>query len=77
MVSQDPDGQPVEGISLNEELPPDLLRGLVLAQRYDRHHSREMHRSLALLLLLRRGGEAALESWASEMFGAEQPRREN
>ena len=55
-----------------EELPPDLLRGLVLAQRYDRHHSREMYRSLALLLLLRRGGEAALEDWASEMFGAKQ-----
>ena len=77
LVSQDPDGQPVEGISLNEELPPDLLRGLLLAQRYDRHHSREMYRSLALLLLLRRGGETALESWAIEMFGAEQSRREN
>ena len=77
LLIQHTDGQPVEAISLSEELPPDLLRGLVLAQRYDRHHSREMHRSLALLLLLRRGGEAALESWASEMFGAEQPRREN
>jgi hypothetical protein len=50
---------------------------LVLVQRYDRHHSREMYRSLALLLLLRRGGEAALESWASEMFGPKQLRREN
>jgi hypothetical protein len=70
LVSQHPDDQPVEAIPLIEELPPDLLRGLVLAQRYDRHHSREMYRSLALLLLLRRGGEAALESWASEMFGA-------
>jgi hypothetical protein len=76
LVSQHPDDQPVEAISLIEELPPDLLRGLVLAQRYERHHSREMYRSLALLLLLRRGGEAALESWASEMFGATQPRRE-
>jgi hypothetical protein len=69
LVSQHPGGQPVEAIPLNEELPPDLLRGLVLAQRYDRHHSREMYRSLALLLLLRRGGEAALEDWASEMLG--------
>jgi hypothetical protein len=77
LVSQHPDVQPVEAIPLNEELPPDLLRGLVLAQRYDRHHSREMYRSLAVLLLLRRGGEAALESWASEMFGAEHPRKEN
>ena len=77
LVSQHPDGQPVEAIPLNEELPPDLLRGLVLAQRYDRHHSREMYRALALLLLLRRGGQAALESWAIEMFGAKQPRRED
>lgn len=76
LVSQHPDGQPVEAMLLNEELPPDLLRGLVLAQRYDRHHSREMYRCLALLLLMRHGGEAALESWASEMFGAEPPRRE-
>jgi hypothetical protein len=29
-----------------------------------------MYRSLALLLLLRHGGEAALEDWASEMFGS-------
>ena len=77
LVSQHPDGQPVEAIQLIEELPSDLLRGLVLAQRYDRHHSREMYRALALLLLLRRGGEAALESWAIEMFGAKQPRRED
>ena len=77
LVSQHPEGQPVEVIPLNEELPPDLLRGLVLVQRYDRHHSREMYRSLALLLLLRRGGEAALESWAIEMFGVEHPRKEN
>jgi hypothetical protein len=70
LVSQHPDGQPIEAIQLNAELPPDLLRGLVLAQRYDRHHSREMYRSLALLLLLRRGGEAALEDWASEMLGS-------
>ena len=62
---------------MNDEMPPDLLRGLVLAQRYDRHHSREMYRSLALLLLLRRGREAALESWAIEMFGTKHPHKEN
>jgi hypothetical protein len=77
LVSQHADGQPVEAFPLIEELPPDLFRELALAQRYDRHHSREMYRSLALLLLLRRGGEAALESWASEMFGPKQLRREN
>lgn len=77
LVRQDPERQPSEATPLMKELAPDLLRGLVLAQRYDRHHSREMYRSLALLLLLRRGGEAALESWASEMFGAKQPRRED
>ena len=69
LVSSHPDSHPVETIPLNEELPPDLLRGLVLAQRYDRHHSREMYRSLALLLMLRRGGETALEDWASEILG--------
>ena len=52
------------------ELPPDLLGQLVLAQRYDRHYAREMYRVLALLLLLRRGGETALEVWATEMLGA-------
>ena len=77
LVSQNPDSQPAEAILSNEELPPDLLHRLVLAQRYDRHHSREIYRSLALLLLLRRGGEAALESWASEMFSAQQSRKEN
>jgi hypothetical protein len=48
LVSQQPDVQPLEAIQLNEELPPDLLRGLVLAQRYDHHHSREMYRALGL-----------------------------
>jgi hypothetical protein len=58
----------------SEELPADLLQGLVLVQRYDRHYSREMYRTLALLLLLRRGGDAALESWATEMLGGLQQR---
>ncbi len=52
------------------ELPSDLLHQLVLAQRYDRHNAREMYRALALLLLLRRRGEAGLEDWATEMLGA-------
>jgi hypothetical protein len=29
LVSQHPDGQPAEAIPLNEELPPDLLRGWI------------------------------------------------
>ena len=77
LISQFPDGQPVEVIPLNQELPPDLLHGLVLAERYDRHYSREMYRSLALLLLLRRGGEAALEDWASELLGSSKRRQED
>jgi hypothetical protein len=75
LVSQDSNGPTSETASFGEQLPPDLLRELVLVQRYDRHHSREMFRALAVLLLLRRGGEAALESWASEMLGASPPRR--
>lgn len=77
LVQQNPNGQPSEPTSLVEELPPDLFRRLVLAQRYDRHFSREMFRSLALLLMMRRGGEAALESWAIEILGSERPRRED
>jgi hypothetical protein len=77
LVSSHADSNPVETIPLNEELPSDLLRGLVLAQRYDRHHSREMYRSLALLLMLRRGGEPALEDWAREMLGSGKTRQED
>jgi hypothetical protein len=76
LVQQDPHGQPTGATPVIQELPRDLLRDLVLVQRYDRHHSRELYRALGLLLLLRRGGEAALEDWAIEMFGAKQPRKE-
>ena len=71
LVRQDPDVQPSGATPLNQELPADLLHDLVLVQRYDRHHSRELYRALGLLLLLRRGGEPALEDWASEMLGIE------
>jgi hypothetical protein len=76
LVCQDSGGLPSQGVPLLDDLPPDLLRDLVLVQRYERPHARELHRSLALLLLLRRGGEAALENWASEMLGGVQPRQE-
>jgi hypothetical protein len=62
---------------LAEALPANLLHDLLLVQRYDRYLSREMHRALALLLLSRRGGEAALEGWAMEMLGTGHPRRED
>lgn len=44
----------------DSELSEDLFRGLALAQRYDAHHSREEYRAAGLLLLMRKGGEAAL-----------------
>jgi len=50
-------------------LPRDLFQKLALLQRYDSHQSREMFRALAVLLLMRRGGESALESWAVEVLG--------
>lgn len=76
LVRQDPDGQPSGATPLMQTLPRDLLRDLVLVQRYGRNHSRELYRALGLLLLLRRGGEAALEDWAIEMSRAKQPRKE-
>ena len=77
LVRQDPDGQPSGATPMMHELPPDLLRDLVLVQRYDRHHSRELYRTLGLLLLLRRGGEPALEDWASEMLGSGKTHKED
>jgi hypothetical protein len=76
LVSQDSEGQQSEAAQYGEDLPPDLFRELVLVQRYDRHHSREMFRALSLLLLSRRGGEEALEDWAAEMVGGGRPRQE-
>ena len=49
--------------------PTNLFQQLALVQRYDRHQSREMYRALAMLLLMRRGGESALEGWAVEVLG--------
>jgi hypothetical protein len=50
-------------------LPADLLRQLALAARYDAHFSKEMYRALALLLVLRNGGEAALDQCVSKILG--------
>jgi hypothetical protein len=50
-------------------LPADLLRQLALAARYDAHFSKEMYRALALLLVLRNGGEAALDRCIGKILG--------
>jgi hypothetical protein len=50
-------------------LPADLLRQLALAARYDAHFSKEMYRALALLLILRNGGEAALDQCVGKILG--------
>jgi hypothetical protein len=57
LVSQGAEEEP----SIHATLPIDLIRELVLMQRYDRHFSREMFRNLSLLLVLRNGGEDGLQ----------------
>jgi len=76
LVQQDPDDQQPQDNFLLQELPQDLLRSLVLVQRYDRHQSRELYRALGLLLIMRRGGELALEDWATEILGNNKSRQE-
>ena len=49
--------------------PADLLRQLALVARYDAHLSREMYRALGMLMILRSGGEAALEQCAGKILG--------
>jgi hypothetical protein len=46
--------------SIHANLSADLIRVLVLIQRYDRHFSREMFRALSSLLVSRDSGEDAL-----------------
>lgn len=50
-------------------LSPDLLRQLALVARYDAHFSKEMYRALGMLLILRSGGEAALEQCVGKILG--------
>jgi hypothetical protein len=50
-------------------LSADLLRQLALAARYDAHFSKEMYRALTMLLILRSGGEAALEQCVGKILG--------
>jgi hypothetical protein len=50
-------------------LSTDLLRQLALVARYDAHFSKEMYRALGMLLILRSGGEVALEQCAGKILG--------
>jgi hypothetical protein len=43
------------------DISEGLFRELALAQRYDSHYAREATRMFGLLLVMRRGGKAALE----------------
>lgn len=52
-----------------QALAPDVLQQLVLVQRYDRHYSREMFQALALLIMMREGGEHGFEQSITKMFG--------
>jgi hypothetical protein len=60
--------QDSSGIS-EAHLSADLLRQLALSARYDAHVSKEMYRALAMLLILRSGGEAALEQCVGKILG--------
>jgi hypothetical protein len=60
--------QDSSGVS-ETHLPTDLLRQLALAARYDAHFSKEMYRALALLVILRNGGEAALDQCVGKILG--------
>jgi len=60
----------------SEVFSPDLFRQLVLVERYDRHFSREMFRALAMLLVLRSGGEPGLGQCIGKTFGLSNDRLE-
>lgn len=52
-----------------DPLDGDTLHELALVQRYDRHFAKEMYGALALLLVMRRSGEAGLEDALAKIFG--------
>jgi len=54
---------------VKQALAPDVFRRLALIARYDRAASRELYRTLGLLVMMRRDGEAALESWVRTIAG--------
>jgi hypothetical protein len=54
---------------LKQVLDPDVFRRLTLTTRYDRAASRELYRTLGLLVMMRRDGESGLESWVRTIAG--------
>jgi hypothetical protein len=54
--------------NVDADLSRDLLRELALAQRYDAHYAREANRMLGLLLVMHKGGMAALEKLIVDGF---------
>ena len=50
-------------------LSDDLLGQLALVARYDAHFSKEVYRALGMLLILRSGGETALEQCVGKILG--------
>jgi hypothetical protein len=52
-----------------QRLPADLFRQLALTQRYDSNYSREMFRSLGLLLVIKDAGEAGLTRCIGKSLG--------
>jgi hypothetical protein len=61
--------QDTEAGSSLQPLGGDTLHELALVQRYDRHFGKEMYNALALLLVLRKRGEAGLEDALANIFG--------
>jgi hypothetical protein len=56
-----PEPENVNAVPENAEaLEPDVFRRLALIARYDRAASREMYKTLGLLMLMREGGEEGL-----------------
>jgi hypothetical protein len=49
--------------TFDTDISEGLFRELALAQRYDSHYAREATRMFGLLLVMRRGGKAALEKF--------------
>ncbi len=59
-----------------EALEPDMFRRLALIARYDRAASREMYRTLGLLMLLRDDGEKGLANGIRAAAGIKELDRE-
>jgi len=52
--------------NIDTEFSEGLFHKLALAQRYDSHYAREASRMAALLLVMRKGGKAAIENLIGE-----------